>query len=177
MYKVIIKDLEKYIIKLNSYKSLINSSIFCFGNYNLSTSMNSSKWVKVIYNKNIATVFKKDLNMVYYVQISNNKYEVKYMVKNKVLFIFQDNYISNSKFKRVLNKNHIYIIENNDMVLKKIQKKVSFIKPLIISIFRSDKFITIDLETRIIDSIINVISASIYNGKHFKLFYITKYNG
>lgn len=79
---------------------------------------------KVIYNKYITIDFKKNFNIVYYIQILNNKYKVKYIISNKVLFIFKDNNISKNIFKIILNKNHIYIIENNDIILKKIKNKL-----------------------------------------------------
>lgn len=137
--------------------------------------MDITSWGKVVYDKNLATIYKNDSKVVYQVKKLNGKNEVKYTLHDKVLFTFLDSYISYNKFERILNNNHIYIIENNNIVLKKIKRKVSFMKPAVKSMTISDHFITMDLETRTIDGVMSVIAISIFDGNDIKSFYITEY--
>lgn len=164
--------------KLNNFlkhKDFNKSKPFNFKGNDLPTNMDITSWGKVVYDKNLATIYKNDSKVVYQVKKLNGKNEVKYTLHDKVLFTFLDSYISYNKFERILNNNHIYIIENNNIVLKKIKRKVSFMKPAVKSMTISDHFITMDLETRTIDGVMSVIAISIFDGNDIKSFYITEY--
>jgi hypothetical protein len=74
-------------------------------------------------------------------------------------------------------KNQEYIFEQGKLVLKKVEKKVQFLKNTRKSGFLSDKFINMDLETRVIDEVMTSYCVSIYDGKIFKSFYLSDYFG
>ncbi len=93
--------------------------------------MDLTTWGKVVYDKDLATIYKNNSKVVYFVKILKGKNEVKSTLHDKVLFTFVDNYISDNKFERILNNNHIYIYIENNVVLKKIKRRVSFMKPSI----------------------------------------------
>ena len=61
------------------------------------------------------------------------------------------------------------------MKIKKIIRKTSFLKSIKPSIFRSDKFIIMDLDTRNINNINTPYCISIYDGKKCNSFYLTNY--
>ena len=60
--------------------------------------------------------------------------------------------------------------------MKKIHKKVKFIKKIIPQSFISKNFVTIDLETRKIDGILTPYCVSIYEGKKAISFYLADFN-
>ena len=161
--------------KFLSHKDFIKSNPFTFKGNDLPTNMVLTTWGKVVYNNNIATIYKNNSKVVYLVKIIEGQNEVKYTLHDQVLFTFVDTYISDNKFERILNNNHIYIYIENNVVLKKIKRRVSFMKPAIKSITISDHFITMDLETRTINGVMSVIAISIFDGSDIKSFYITDY--
>lgn len=79
-----------------------------------------------------------------------------------------------SSFTRTLKK-HEYIYENGKIIIKKIEKKTSFLKKLKKSVYISKNFITMDLETRNINGKLSAYSVSIFDGKILKSFYLTDF--
>jgi hypothetical protein len=77
------------------------------------------------------------------------------MKGKKIRFKFKDvlsknDYYNLNTFTRYINKEEI-IIENSEIIIKKIKMKVKFIKPLKQEKFLMENFVTMDLETREID--------------------------
>lgn len=56
------------------------------------------------------------------------------------------------------------------------ERKNSFIKPILNSTFKSDKFLTMDLETRKINGILSPYAVCLFDGKETIYFYISDYN-
>jgi hypothetical protein len=79
-----------------------------------------------------------------------------------------------SSFTRYLRK-HEYIFRDGDLLLKKIEKNVSFLSKIKQNNFYSKKFITMDLETRVINNKMTSYCVSIYDGEIFKSFYLTDF--
>jgi hypothetical protein len=75
-----------------------------------------------------------------------------------------------NSFKRII-KNNEYIFDNGIMILKKNIKKTKFIKPLKLHENISTKIMTMDLETKVINNIMNVYSCSIYDGINTLSYY------
>jgi hypothetical protein len=72
--------------------------------------------------------------------------------------------------------NQEYIIENSKIIVKKIIKKVNYLKPINKSIYLSHTFITMDLETRIIDNgVLEPYCIGIYDGATKISFYLSDY--
>jgi hypothetical protein len=80
-----------------------------------------------------------------------------------------------STFTRQI-KNQTYIFRDGKLVLKKIEKSVSFLKPIKKNMYNSKKFITMDLETRIIQGEMTSYCVSIFDGNNHKSFYLTDFN-
>jgi hypothetical protein len=119
----------------------------------------------------------------YYIKLYENYQEVELKFNNLTLLTFKD--IMNNKgdlstFTRIIG-NQKYIFINGELIIKKIIKKVNYLKPINKSIYLSHTFITMDLETRIIDNgVLEPYCVSIYdgategNGKRIS-FYLSDY--
>jgi len=158
---------------------LLSEKIFEFNGQQLPLTMDIKKWAP---EKNIhidsdykkAKIYKPNSEATYYVSIYEKYSTIDYKIKNVTLFSFTDeiNDIDNlSTFTRIIN-NQIFHIINGEIVVKKLKRNNSFMKKLYPSIFRSNKFITMDLETRIINKIMEPICVSLYNGSEFTSFFI-----
>lgn len=79
-----------------------------------------------------------------------------------------------SNFKRILDT-HKYYFNNNKLILKTLIRKTKYIESIKPSIYLSDKYLTMDLETRVINEIMEVYCCSIFNGKNHDSFYLTEY--
>lgn len=146
-----------------------------FKGNDLPTNIDITRGSKVVYDKNLATIYKNNFNVIYQVKKLKGKNKVKYTLYDKLLFTFVDSYISDNKFEKIQNNNHTYIIEKNNIILKKIKRRVSFMKSSMKSIIISDHFIIINLDTRIINDVMSVIAIFIFDENDSKLFYITNY--
>jgi len=80
-----------------------------------------------------------------------------------------------STFVRTL-KNQEYVFEQSKLLLKKIEKNVKFLSSKKKDKYLSEKIITMDLETRIIDEIMSAYCVSIYDGKIIKSFYLDDFS-
>lgn len=79
-------------------------------------------------------------------------------------------------FTRIIG-NQEYIFINGELIVKKIIKKVKFLKPINKTIYLSKDFITMDLETRIMDNgILEPYCVGIYDGKTKISFYLSDYD-
>jgi hypothetical protein len=80
-----------------------------------------------------------------------------------------------SSFSRIIDS-HKYIFENGNIVLRKYtHNKIKFLKPILQSVFRSSNFITMDLETRLINNIMVPYAVGIYDGNEAFSFYSTDF--
>lgn len=77
-----------------------------------------------------------------------------------------------SSFKRVF-KNQIFIFEDGVLKLKMIKRKTRFIKAIKPSINLSEKFLTMDIETRNINGELIPYCVSIFDGINISNFYLT----
>lgn len=83
----------------------------------------------------------------------------------------KDNLLS---FSRKL-KSHTYIFINGEVVLKGVERKCKYLSTIKKDIMYSNNFITMDLETRNLNGILNPICVSIYDGKIKSSFFISDY--
>lgn len=72
-----------------------------------------------------------------------------------------------SSFNRVIDSQE-YIFENGNLLVKKITYKTKFLKSISQTVFRSNKFITMDLETKLINNIMVPYAVGIYDGNKKK---------
>lgn len=150
-----------------------------FGGYNLPSTMDINSWGNCHFlSEGKAIVFKPSSSLIYHVELFNNYQLVELKLNDKILLTFKDtmNHRSDlSSFTRTLN-NQEYIFEFGILILKKITKNVSFLSKSKRNMYNSKNFITMDLETRVINEVMSSYCVSIYDGKVFKSFYLTDYS-
>lgn len=178
-----IKNLKTNIIKPElQVKGNISSNAgnkFKFGGFNLPSTMDFTTWGDCHFiNDTQAIVYKKSSSLEYHIKLFYDYSEVEVRSNNKTILSFKDTMIHKneiSSFSRIL-KNQEYIFDNGEVIIKKIHKKVSFLNKIRKDMHNSKKFITMDLETRIINEVMTSYCVSIYDGKIFKSFYLTDFS-
>jgi hypothetical protein len=168
--------------RLNRSKSIIlekeSKDSFIFKGYNLPSTMDFTTWGQVLFtSNNFAQVKKYNSNSIYHIVIYDKELKVTLKNKDHTLLEFIDRPIENGKlssFIRTL-RNHEYIFIDNKCVLKKIKRENKFLTPIIGYASLSNKFITMDLETRAIDGIMTAYAACIYDGQNKTSFYLEDY--
>lgn len=165
--------------KISKHKSVEIKPTFNFGGYNLPNNMNIQKWGEFYLSNNnlLATVYKPNSKAKYIIQISGNCHTVELKIKDRVILKFKDIMIEEnnlSTFTRKMN-NQEYTFKNGEMVLKKITRNTQFLAKVQKSAFISNKFITMDLETRIIKDEMQPYCVSIYDGKILTSFYLSNF--
>jgi hypothetical protein len=96
---------------------------------------------------------------------------------NRIYFSFMDIIYDQSNlnsFVRIYN-NNLFVYENSEIVYSQKRKKSSYFKTLKKDQFLSDKFITMDLETKSIEGVLEPYCVSLFDGKKSFSFYITDY--
>jgi hypothetical protein len=178
----------------------LNNSNFSFGGYNLPTTMDITLWGDCVFNKDYtrAIINKPNTNLKYEVFLFERILRVNLLNSSgEIVVSFQDSLINKNDltyFSRLI-KNQEYVFDNNNLVLKMIQRKCETIKPGIKRFYNSEKFLTMDIETLI--SYINneqklqtvekvntekyqlliPYCVSIYDGKTPKSFYLLEFLG
>jgi hypothetical protein len=179
-YKILSTDNE--IIKtskLNRSKSIKdNTKTFNFKGYNLPCTMDFSNWGTLIFESDtFAQVKKLNSNSIYHINIFEKELKVNLKIKDKTILEFTDKILEkgklNSFIRRIKNQEYIFIDGNS--TIKKIKKSTTFLKPIHPQGFFSTHFLTMDLETRTIDSRMSPYSLSIYDGKITTSFYLLNY--
>ena len=180
-YKIIPLNSEIKQSKISKHPSinLENKPNFRFNGYNLPCTMDFTSWgeyiIKNDYNK--AIVYKLNSKAEYHISLYNNYQIVELKLKNKTHIKFIDTIrdVSDlSSFTRTIN-NQEYIFENGKLIVKKIKRLTSFMSKIKSTIFRSNKFITMDLETRTIKGVMTPYCVSIYDGTTPISFYLSDY--
>jgi hypothetical protein len=107
------------------------------------------------------------------ITLSAKELNVKLSYNGKTLLEFKDRMVENGKLNTFIRtiKNQEYIFFNGELILKKINKQSKFLLIINNQSFISNKFLTMDLETRVINDIMIPYAISIYDGKNSKSFY------
>jgi len=115
----------------------------------------------------------KGLSIVIRTYIDHNLIE---FFKNGISLIkFRDEIISENKFMRTIANKKIYF-ENGEQILLSSEIKTKFIKQSAKSKYLLNNFITIDIETSIVNGLLTPYLICFYDGKNFLSFYLSDYN-
>jgi DNA polymerase type B, organellar and viral len=101
--------------------------------------------------------------------------EIEIIKLGKVLIKFKDELISENKFIRIIDHKKYYF-ENGEQFLITEELKTKFISKTRKIKFLTNKFITLDIETYIIDGLLIPYLICFYDGKNFYSFYLSDYN-
>jgi hypothetical protein len=183
-YKILDPDKNNNVIKvskLNRSNSIKNNPIFQFKGYNLPLTMDITSWGHIYFNDNYTNAIIIKPNSTYFIKLYDSYSEVELKFNNITVLKFKD--IMNNKsdlstFTRII-ENQEYIFINGELIIKKIIKKVDYLKPINKSIYLSQDIITMDLETRTINAshngILEPYCIGIYDGKISISFYLSDY--
>lgn len=152
---------------------------FRFYGLDLPNTMNLDKWGYVHYynGKLNAIVYKTNSKLEYHVNIFDSYHEVELKNGDKVVVIFKDIKLDGNDlttFRREI-KNQEYYFEKSKLKLKKILRKTDYLSSIKKSVYRTQDFITMDLETRNINGTMIPYCVSIYDGKNVVSFYLNDY--
>jgi len=196
----ILKESIFSVNKNNSHWNKIknkNNAISLKVNYkNLPNTTNLTDWgeIKIIkgnypYSENILnkilvkvkTFNKKEnyLEILKFFSVLIKKASVVDNTYNKIYFSFIDIIYDQTKpncFVRLYD-NSLFVFEKGEIVYSQKRKKATYFKTLKKDNSLSSNFITMDLETKSINGVLEPYCVSIFDGKKAYSFYITDYNG
>ncbi len=184
MYKInILNSKYKPIIKPQVSKPDImkeKTNFLRLGGFNLPNTMDLFQWGDVVFfnNDTKALVFKKRSKAEYHITfIGKNSMNIKYKLNDKVLLEFTDilRDLNNlSTFTRII-QNNKYYFEKGEIISKIKLHKVNKILTLKKQPYYINKFITLDIETKVINNVIIPYAISYFDGKTIRSFYETSY--
>lgn len=169
------------ISKISSHKKIKQDKqpTFNFGGFNLPNTMDITEWgVSHIYNNYInAIVYKNNSKCEYHITLYERSQDVEMKIGNKIILKFTDSMNDNTNLKSFTRKikNQIYIFENGILILKKIKRETSYLSKIKLSANRNKNFITMDLETKLINGIMIPYCVCIYDGIELNSLYLTEF--
>lgn len=176
-YRLLKLDLPSKIIPAKNISSK-NKTPFIFRGYSLPTTMDLNSWGNTTFNDDYTScMITTSKSISYSVTVDDLKNIVHVFSNNKLLFKFTDHIYNTSdlsSFRRIINKQEI-IFHDGVVVLKSVQRSCQLIKKLRASQYRSDNFITMDLETRTLNNVMSIVCISYYDGVDFHSFYLNNY--
>lgn len=144
--------------------------------------MDLTKWGDHIFTNNYknAIIYKRRSKAIFYFYINlyDKYYDVELKYKDKVILKFKDSLIDSNNLNSFIREigYQKYYFEDVKIILKKIERKTSFLRKINKSSFRTTKFITMHLETRTLnDGIMIPYCVSIFDGEICESFYISDY--
>lgn len=168
-YKILTKQGKIGKTKIIPHNKILiqKNKPFSFSGISLPNTMDITKWSgKVIFNEdyNVAKVFLNNSPKEYHIQLFENFQIVKVIIKNKVLLEFKDIMTDKydlSTFVREI-KTQKYYFQNNNLILKQVNRKVNYLTKIEKDSVVSNKYITMDLETRNINGTLEPICISTF---------------
>jgi len=100
--------------------------------------------------------------------------QVEYISGGNTILEFKDEFISENKFVRILDNKKFYF-ENNQQILFLKEMKTKFISKLKPLKNLKNKFICLDIETYIKDSVLTVFCISIFDGENKNSFFLSDF--
>lgn len=151
------------------------------GGYSLPNTMDLSLWGTIVYapDGTRARIDRPRSKAVYEVIFSKDKksYDVDITIDGRSTIQFKDTLespLQPSTFKRVF-KGKVYYYKDGELILKTIERKCKFLTKIIGSSHISNKFVTLDIETRTLDGKMIPYCVSIFDGTITKSFYLEDY--
>ena len=167
-------DKNKSLKLENSLLDTVN-----FGGFNLPCTMDLFEWGKCDFNLDYteAIIYKKQSKGVYFVKLYEKHTEVELKINDFTVLKFTDILQDQNNLDTFTRKivEHEYVFINGNLKTKSKIYKTKFIKPLLGDAAYKNKIITMDLESRVIDGIMEIYYISIYDGITISDFFISDY--
>jgi hypothetical protein len=152
---------------------------FSFSGYNLPLSTNYKDWGNLLISKNTQgekIINSIDSNGQFYFKSLPGRNVIRFICGGKDVLLITDILGSNSNTFTRLIDSHEYIIENGVVVFKSITRKTDFIKKIKVDNEISNNFLTLDIETRLIDNIHLLYCISLFDGSKAWSYYLSDYS-
>ena len=144
----------------------IKAQTYSFGDYNYPLTTDIAHWGKVIKVKGNVTTLENDSYDDVFIEIetSSEKQTYSFYVDDKVIASITDLFgSSHNSFTRTIN-NQTFVISNGQVVFKTTIKPTRFISKIGTDKHLTNKFITLDIETRVINHVHSPYLISFYDG-------------
>ena len=170
--------IKTQISKLETLK--FKTNLLKLGGYSLPNTMDLFHWGDVVFfnNDTNALVFKNKSKAEYHITFIDEKsMNIKYQLNDKVLLEFTDilqDKNNLSTFTRTI-QNKKYYFRNGEIISKIKIYKVKKILTLKKQPYYINKFITLDIETKVINNVIIPYAISYFDGKTVRSFYETSF--
>ena len=171
------KDVHK--TKLAYPNSSYKTETLNFLGFNLPNTMDITTWGKASFNEDYTICNITDLNLKYeyVVKLFKDYQIVNLMVNGKVILTFVDQMKEKynlDSFTRII-KSQKYEYLNKEIVIKQNVCKVDFMTKIKRDIFKNNKFLTLDLETRSLNGKMKPYCISIFDGNNPTTFYLSEF--
>jgi hypothetical protein len=162
--------------RLSKKATALKTPTFTFGGYKFPLTTDLSKWGTIVSDiKNQLTIEKESSKYTYHITKETFKHIVKVYLNEKLMMEFTDKILLNlTDFDRTIG-NHIYRIRGGKVVLKTLTRKTKFLAGIKLNKLISNKFISLDIETRNVDGIINPYCISYFDGVKSTSFYLSDF--
>ena len=172
--------LSSNIKKINSLIGINRETMkeYNYDGYQLPNNTNILNWGKLLQeDSNNSILIESNLKfgkqILFYNVFKYTDHNLVQVFLNKnILFTFKDIFIDGEfTFKRILQNNEFNYV-NGIMTTKKVERKVQYLKPISKNLYRSDLFLTLDIETKTVRGQLQPICISIYDGFIVRSFFI-----
>jgi hypothetical protein len=147
--------------------------------YNLPLTTDLTKWGEITEqkgNKIILGYGSKYSDVSIEVRTSSIKQSYKFMIEDKKVLELVDTLGNNpTSFTRIIEKTKKFIVENGIIVFESHQRNVESISTIDPCKELTNKFLTLDLETRTIDGILSPYCVGIFDGDKKSSFYLSDF--
>jgi DNA polymerase type B, organellar and viral len=149
-----------------------------YKNYKLPVTLDPLKYGKLLYfdKKNNTFVIQIGQLTQAIVKKSSGFNEVNIMKYGNIVLTYKDTILENGKFIRELGKTTYHYNENNKLEIVSVHKTNKFIETQSSTRLLNNKFITLDIETKLVDNIHVPYLISYFDGKISRSFFSTDYN-
>ena len=161
------ESINKNLETLNKYYALSLPKTTNMNNWGEKYNISSDKtyWIDPKINRGY---IKSSLK--YFINEFDDYHIIQIFSHNQLLFTVKDIISNNDRtFTRIIgNSKYLYVDGKEDVLFMK--KRVQFIEPISRSLNRIQSFITMDIETKMVDGELIPILISLYDGKNIKSF-------
>jgi hypothetical protein len=160
---------------------LPNSNVikdYKFGSYSLPLSTDLKLWGVVVDKiKNTLIIENMKYQDIFiHVKTYSDKQTYKFYIEDEKVFDLVDYFgINSSSFTRKIRDTQTFIVENGNIVFKSQIRDIKKIATIVKCKELTNKFLTLDLETRTIDGILSPYCVGIFDGKNSSSFYLSKF--
>jgi hypothetical protein len=171
------------MIKSTFYRTpkehLVDNRKHKINGFNLPNTMDLSTWgdYEISDDYKYAIVHKYKSKAKYYIRIKENSLNVDLKLNGKNLYRFTDTMLDKEDLTHlaIKLKTHSYIYKNGNLILKEIERKFKYLKPIKKNLILNKDLITMDIETITTKGRMSPVCISIYDGINVSSFYLSNF--